>query len=123
MDLLSRVLPQSILDQGLLIFPEEFAETAWPISLSKKVLLHVHQAQLAILGGDIYVKSVDKFAFAYDTWSVDINRGEKWSEYVSRSYVVAKEYLGENGFTDEHWFVLVVKEKPSAEELAISYAR
>lgn len=123
MDLLRKIVPEHILKQGEHTDPEVSVEIAWPLAIADEVLEIIHQAGLAILGGDIYTRSIKDFKPTYDHWAIDIEEGEKWTNYTLRSYLVAQDYLSSNWLKKDSWFVLVVTEKPDAEQLAKSYVR
>ncbi|MCG8312328.1 MAG: Imm40 family immunity protein [Pseudomonadales bacterium] len=123
MEILRQKLPQAILEKGLATYPEDSSEIAWPIALANEVVGKVNEAGLAILGGDIYERNGQRFKPAYEHWHSEIWPGEKWEDFVLRSYVEAKAYLKSYWLKEEQWFVLVVVEKPDASMLAKSYAR
>ena len=123
MEILRQILPQAILEKGLAIYPGESSEIAWPLNLANEVVGKVYEAGLAILGGDIYERNAQRFKPAYENWHSEISSGEKWEDFVLRSYVEANAYLGSYWLKNEQWFVLVVVEKPDASMLVKSYAR
>lgn len=123
MDLLQKILPESILKIGIPTCHDESSKIAWPLNQLEIILENVRIKGLAILGGDIYVEDSDGLALTYDNWWADLERGEKWEAFVLRSHSEAKAYLEKPWHQRNSWFVLVVADKPDAKMLARSYAR
>jgi hypothetical protein len=123
MEIHRKVIPESVLSKGVQVGPEEPSEIAWPLVLSTKVINAVKESGLAIVGGDLYEKVGERFKPAYENWSIDIERGEKWEEYVKRTHLESLAYLESPWLKEDWWFVLVVIEKPDAGMLVRSYVR
>ena len=123
MNLIRQAIPEYFIKNGLALCPEGTDEVAWPISMAREILLNVHMAKYAVVGGDIYIKENSKLKFAYETWCCDIEKGEKWEDYITRSNSEAMEFLNSYWIDKDNWFILVVTDKPDAEQLTNSYAR
>jgi len=119
MDILTKILPQALLVKGLPTHSEGSKEIAWPRPLAKQIAGRINESSLAILGGDIYEKNATSFKSAHENWCCEIRHGEKWADFVLRSYVETKAYLESYWLIEGHWIVFVVVEKPDESMLSL----
>jgi hypothetical protein len=103
--------------------PRYGVEYAWPTSIVSEVVSNLEGTEVAILGGDVYSKENEAWELAIPNWYTNIEPGESWRSYVSRSHTHTVEFLKEYYAKGNFWFVLVVASKPTAAQLAKSYAR
>ncbi len=122
MNIIERVIPKSIISQGVSTYDGEGAELAWHIKQADKILDIVLQSGVIILGGDLYKKEPHRLVPSYDNWSIDINSGESWDDYALRSNKESSSYLSQSRLKGL-WFVLVLADKPNAQQLLKSHVR
>ncbi len=55
----------------------------------------LHNTQSAILGGDILSDDSGKLAYTYENWYCEKLDNESQTDYVNRSYNIARNYINE----------------------------
>ncbi len=95
-------------------------EMAWHPEDAVKVLELLRPTEIAVLGGDVYVKRTGRFEPSYENWHVERDPQEMPSLFAARSQSIAREYLAklrESG-AGERWVTLVLSEpmEPAVED-------
>lgn len=70
-----------------------------------------YHSNMAILGGDVYKLENGKIKLTYDSWYCDRNSTETISEYVNRSYQIARDYISRYQSNTNILFGFVIEEK------------
>lgn len=70
-----------------------------------------YHSNTAILGGDVYKLENGKIKLTYDSWYCDRSSAETISEYVNRSYQIARDYISRYHSNTNLLFGFVIEEK------------
>jgi len=87
-------------------------ELAWRPNDAAQVMELLRQTEIAVLGGDVYVKPNGRFEASYENWYAERDQHEMPSTFASRSRSIASEYLAnlmKPGLA-ECWVTLVLSE-------------
>src|SRR5688572_444350 len=87
-------------------------ELAWCPEDAFRVLELLQSTEIAVLGGDVYVKRSGKLEPSYENWYAEHAPDEVPSEFAIRSQSIAREYL-ENMMKSEaagRWVTLILSE-------------
>jgi hypothetical protein len=95
-------------------------ELAWRLEDAVQVLELLRPTEIAVLGGDVYVKPTGRFEPTYENWYAERNSQELPSTFATRSRSVAREYLANlmKPGTGDRWVTLVLSEpmEPAGDE-------
>jgi hypothetical protein len=91
--------------------------------MSGEIVSSIASAGFAVFGGDILEGTKPHLKHTLDNWHCDLERGESWATFVTRSCASAVSYLSKLQHRGQLFFTVVVSEKPSAAQLAASYDR
>lgn len=70
-----------------------------------------YHSNMAILGGDVYKLENGKIKLTYDSWYCERNSAETISEYINRSYQIARDYISRYHSNTNILFGFVIEEK------------
>ena len=76
-----------------------------------RIVEEYYHSNEAILGGDVYKVKNGKIKLTYDSWYCERNSAETISEYVNRSYKIARDYISRYHSTTNILFGFVIEEK------------
>jgi hypothetical protein len=90
-------------------------ELAWRPEDAARVLEVLRPTEIAVLGGDVYVKHSGRFESSHENWYAERAPKEMPSAFAARSQAIAREYL-ENLMKSaaECWVTLVLSEPMDA---------
>ncbi len=95
-------------------------EMAWHPEDAVRVLELLRPTEIAVLGGDVYVKRAGRFEPGYENWYAKRDPQEMPSAFAARSQSIAREYLAKLMETGdrERWVTLVLSEpmEPAVED-------
>ena len=119
---IDELVPRDILGKATPI-PKLAIAHAWPVECAPEVIGALKNKSVAILGGDVLEQDDGEWGFVMPNWSCELEKGERWDDFVLRSQRYAVEFLESNYGRETAVFVLVVQAKPTAAQLAKSHAR
>jgi hypothetical protein len=95
-------------------------ELAWRPEDANHVLELLRPTEIAVLGGDVYLKRPGRFEPSYENWYAERDPLELPSAFATRSQSIAREYLANlmNPGAAECWVTLVLSEpmEPAEED-------
>ncbi|WP_426753559.1 Imm40 family immunity protein [Myxococcus sp. Y35] len=95
-------------------------EFAWHPEDAAQVLELLRPTEIAVLGGDVYMKRAGRFEPTYESWYAARETHELPSAFATRSQSIAREYLANlmKSGGDERWVTLVLSEpmEPTEED-------
>jgi hypothetical protein len=95
-------------------------EFAWHPQDAARLLELLRPTEIAVLGGDVYVKRAGRFEPTYENWYAQRDPQELPSAFATRSQSIAHDYLANlmKPEAGERWVTLVLSEpmEPAEEE-------
>ena len=93
-ELLRRILSEDLLDAAVDLQEIGTNQLAWPREAAVRVVAHLAEHGLAILGGDVLVIEGGRPAYTYDNWYVPKKKpADPWEEYVAGARETATSYI------------------------------
>lgn len=89
------LVPPAIVSRAVPLASEGVEEIAWRREDALEVIRLARDAQLGILGGDVWMRQGSKWVPTYDTWACDRESNESLEAFAARSCDKASAYLAE----------------------------
>ena len=86
-------VPSQIFRRGLVLASLGLDERAWKPADALKLLDILMSANIAVLGGDVYVLDNGEIERTNENWYFNVKAGESSEDLVQRSFEVATKYI------------------------------
>lgn len=114
------VVPRNLWDKAESLSGIGVEEMAWRPKDAAQVLELLRSTEIAVLGGDVYVKPIGRFKPNYENWFAERDPQEMPSTFAIRSQSIAREYLANlmKPGVAECWVTLVLSDpmEPAEED-------